>query len=242
MTLTLRGPFVTIEPTALGLQKRLGPRALADAEARAGLVREADILAALAGRHAPRLLSRDDEAPSFVMEVIRGRPLDAFVDVEIARACFAALASIHEASDAYGALGIVHGDVSPANVLVEDTARVVYLDFGLARFRGGAPPRDGAFRGTVGFVAPEIARGEPGTPESDVFALAASLLTAAMGRPLRRATGLHAAIVEAADEPIAVPDAPERVRPLVHALAPCLALDPRARPATARAVLEVLLC
>ena len=80
-----------------------------------------------------------------------------------------------------GALAVVHGDLSPANLLVDDEARVHVIDLGLASFRDAAAPTMGLLRGTVRYVAPEVARGEPATVQSDLFSLALTLLYAASG-------------------------------------------------------------
>ena len=84
--------------------------------------------------------------------------------------------------DASGPLSIVHADLSPANLALDDAgARAVLLDLELASWRGAPPPRDGAFRGTVAYCAPETARGEAPTVASDLFALAATFLHAVTG-------------------------------------------------------------
>jgi hypothetical protein len=68
------------------------------------------------------------------------------------------------------ALGVVHGDVSPANVLLEPSGRPVLADLGTARVVGHVP---GEPHGTPGFVAPEVEAGAAPTPASDVYAAGA---------------------------------------------------------------------
>src|SRR5262245_49180478 len=73
---------------------------------------------------------------------------------------------------------IVHGDVKPANLVVKRTGQVVLVDFGIARAAGIR-----SRQGTRGFVAPEIAAGEPTTPKQDVYGLAATAVTLLTGTP-----------------------------------------------------------
>lgn len=248
------------ELTAGGLalvEKRLTTREREVPEALAALRAEAALLGALAGRSTPRLVrvGEDAEGPFFHMERVAfptvaarleaaAGPLDLAWVERATRAAFAALAALHEAADAAGALGAVHADPSPGNLAVDDAgARAVLLDLGLAVWRD-APPRDGAFRGTAAYVAPEVARGELPTARSDLFSLAATLAHAALGEPARRTSdaSLGALIAMAAEEPVV--DA--RVAALAArgrghaALVACLAHAPEARPASAREVLAAI--
>ncbi|MGH8792676.1 MAG: protein kinase domain-containing protein [Stackebrandtia sp.] len=111
-----------------------------------------------------------------VMEFVPGRSLrdtltergaldvDATLDV-VAQAAQA----LHDAHRE----GIVHRDVKPGNLLLDETnGQVKVVDFGLARARGGAALTDaGMIMGSVAYVAPELLRGDAPTPTSDVYAL-----------------------------------------------------------------------
>jgi serine/threonine protein kinase len=107
-------------------------------------------------------------------------------------ATFGALERVHAAD-------VVHGDLSPDNLLVAaDGEAARLIDFGLASAADWPPLADGAFRGTLVYAAPEVARGEPFGAAADRFALAACLAHAALGAPPRE--GPDAAMLARAGE------------------------------------------
>ncbi len=235
------------KPAIVAVEKRLASRERAEAEARGRLCDEATLLRVLDGRMTPRLLASGEDGqgpwlrmaklafPTLAHRLASARaPLDPAWVARATRAAFEALAALHEACDDAGALAIVHADVSPANLAVDDAgAHAVLLDLELAAWRDG-PARDGAFRGTVGYCAPEIARAETPTVASDLFALAATMLHAATGVVPRDGPSLAAVLAAAAEEPLVV------TTPLSPALVACLAHEPALRPVSARAVLALL--
>ena len=85
--------------------------------------------------------------------------------------------------------GIVHRDVTPRNVLLDDEGGVRLIDFGIAApAESGGSGRREVF-GSPGHMPPEQLRGEPLGPETDVFAVGALLFEAWTGKPpFRRAT------------------------------------------------------
>lgn len=259
---------VTVARTGRGVvvvyEKRLSTRERAEPEATARLRGEAELLAALGGRVTPALVGtgEDERGPWLRTAKVlfptlaqrldeaarRGATaLDAAWIERAVRAAYAALAELHEAADSSGALQIVHADLSPANVAVDDAAaRVVIIDLDLATWRGGAV-RDGAFRGTVAYAAPEIARGEAPSPASDLFAMAATFLHAITGAPPRTGPSLPALLAAAAertlvDDLFGLAGAAELARrgPAHAAILRCLAHLPNERPASAREVLALL--
>ncbi len=252
---TVAAPLIVIE-------KRLAARERSEPEAALHLRSEIALLGLLGraeGGFVPRLVSsgEDERGPWLRTEKLAfptlahrldaaGGPLDPAWIERAARAAFGALAALHEASDADGPLGAVHADLSPANVAIDDAgSSAVLLDLALACWRN-APARDGAFRGTVAYAAPEVARGEPPTPASDLFALAATLLHAALGAPPRRGPSLAALIGAAADVPVLSLPLPVSSSELAArgpghaAIIACLAHEQRERPATAREVVSTL--
>jgi tRNA A-37 threonylcarbamoyl transferase component Bud32 len=129
----------------------------------------------------------EDGCPWIVMELVEAPNLDQLIEKEgplppakvadIARQLLDALSTAHNA-------GILHRDIKPSNVLLSDNGRVVLTDFGLAiSDRSARLTRSDSFMGSPAYVAPEVARGEKATPQSDLWSLGATLYTAVEGRP-----------------------------------------------------------
>ncbi|HEY1693056.1 MAG TPA: protein kinase [Polyangiaceae bacterium] len=235
------GAFEVEREGTLCVCKRLPPRAREEPWMRARLVAEGALLERLGGRGAPRHVGsgEDHAGPWIVMERVPWPSLDSRAGEEsrggptwpawLARAAIAAF----EALSAVHGAGVVHGDLSPANVLVDTgAAHAVLVDFDLAVGAGMPPLPPGPFRGTLRFAAPEAARGEPLDRRSDAFALAASLLFVASGEPPRPETTPAAMLLAAAErsiEPWARRAAATLEPAMGRALVACCAFDPRER-------------
>src|SRR5262249_39180157 len=103
-------------------------------------------------------------------ERLKRGPLTFGQAVRIARRVAEGLAAVH-------AWGIVHRDVTPANIMLLAQERIKLLDFGLAvRGRGGE-----VSAGTVGYAPPEQARGDAVDGRADVFSLACVLYECLVG-------------------------------------------------------------
>lgn len=226
--LSLGPAFVVIEVTrgdVRAIAKRPAPRLAEDSVARAMVAREARALRRIGGHGAPSLVAEGADAhgvylvASFVDGLALDDPSIAIAPRLLAARLFATIAGIH-------ARGVVHGDLSPANVFVHRDD-VVLVDFGLARI-DDEPEERGAFAGTLRYAAPELAReGRSATTRaSDVFTAAALLLERVTGLPCRPALPAAALLVHVAER--AVDGAP--LAAISPALASALADDPTRRP------------
>jgi serine/threonine-protein kinase len=201
--------------------KALAPHLAADDDFRERFLREARLSARLCHPNVVQIFDAgggDEEDPFLVMEyvdgetvadrLVRGRPFSADEVVALALDLSAGLAQAH-------ALGIVHRDVKPHNVLLTADGLAKLTDFGIARaLEDRGLTEIGTVLGTAPFMAPEQAAGHPVSPAADIFALGALLRYAASGS-LPPAVAL---LVEAASEqdPDARPTAAEFHERLSH--------------------------
>jgi serine/threonine-protein kinase len=147
------------------------------------------------------------------------------------------------ALDSAHARGVVHRDVKPANLLIADDETIRVSDFGIAR----AADQDtltavGSVLGSVGYMAPEQARGEPTSPASDRYALACVAFELLTGRrPFER----DSQAAEAAAHAQEAPSSAREIRPTLPArvdgvFAQALAKQPGERYATCAAFVSDL--
>lgn len=125
-------------------------------------------------------VGQQDGVYYFIMERIHGVTLAALIDrtgaLPIHQACYS-IAHAAKGLAAGHALGIVHRDVKPGNIMIDTHGRVKVTDFGLANVAGATGIKELADRtlGTPGWISPEAARGEPPTPASDIYSLGLTL-------------------------------------------------------------------
>ncbi len=229
--------------------KVLAPTLATSGSARRRFVRESRASAAVRDDHvvAIHAVEAQGALPYLVMEFIdgctlealvrRNGPLDAKEVLRIGIQAAHGLAAAHR-------LGLIHRDVKPANILLENgVQRVKLTDFGLARAADDASlTQSGFIAGTPLYMAPEQANGDPIDARTDLFSLGSVLYELCAGRPAFRAANTVAVIkrvCEDAPRPLREinPDIPESLSRLIGRL---LAKKPANRPASASDVAEQL--
>ena len=220
------GPYEVIAPLGAGAMgevykardtrlKRIVAIKVADQRFTARFQHEAEAVASL---NHPNICQLYDVGPDYlVMELVEGSRL-APVDhpgklLDLAVQIADGLAAAHEA-------GIIHRDLKPDNILIGRDGRIKILDFGLAKSteRAAAAPTDvtrtqsltspGTTVGTIDYMSPEQARGEPNlTPQSDQFSFGLVLYEMATGRrAFRRSSAPETMAAIIRDNPDPLPE------------------------------------
>ncbi|NUK05542.1 serine/threonine-protein kinase, partial [Streptomyces lunaelactis] len=165
-----------------------------------------------------------------VMELVASRSLEQLLvqdgplpPGEAARIGMGLVAALREVH----AVGVLHRDIKPGNVLLGAGGRVVLTDFGIAAIQDAAQLTvAGMLIGSPDYMAPERVGGHPGPP-SDLWSLGATLCAAVAGRsPFTRPTTLatlHAVLYEE-------PELPPEAGPLSELLTSLLLKNPAERP------------
>lgn len=228
--------------------------ALTDDDARARFHREALALATLSHPHIATLFDvGEHEGGSYlVMECVAGEPLSATLargPLPVAQA-LALGVEIADALEEAHEHGIVHRDLKPANVIVTSKGHAKVLDFGLAKLL--APSESASLRasltetkgavGTLLYMSPEQAVGEPIDARTDIWSLGVLLYESLAGAPPFRGSGtlgvLHAITASTPDSLHA--QRAEIPADVERAIARALAKDPSARYANAREMRDAL--
>ncbi|HEY4019606.1 MAG TPA: serine/threonine-protein kinase [Pseudonocardiaceae bacterium] len=162
-----------------------------EADTQARMLREARALAAVHHPNCVRVydIIEESDGLGIVMEYIDGQPLSDIVggngpldDVAAARlwaTMAGALADAHLKR-------VLHRDVKPANILLDNTGVAHLIDFGIAKAKGDVTlTAAGMMMGTPDFLAPETAETGLSTPASDAWQLAATVSYALTGQPPR---------------------------------------------------------
>ncbi len=183
--------------------------------------------------------------PYLVMECLPGHSLHDEMHqsaisearaTEIARDVLAGLAAAHE-------LGIVHRDITPANILLTDDGRAKIADFGIAKSTEGMSlTMVGQVLGTPAYLPPERLQGEEATPSTDVYALGVVLYEALTGeKTFSGSTPVAVAtqVMTTTPEPLSL-RRPDIDPNFAAAIDQAMARDPAVRPPTAAAMLDRL--
>jgi predicted ATPase len=191
-------------------------------------------------------LGQDGSTHYIAMELVEGETIRALLRsgslpmrtvLEIAVQVAEGLTKAHEA-------GIAHRDLKPENLMVSRDGFVKILDFGLSKLVSAQGESDcgttltlaGMILGTVGYMSPEQAAGQPVDFRADQFSLGLVLYEMVAGkRAFQRGTAVETQAAILLEQPAAVgmhnPDAPA---PLCWAIERCLAKDPDKRYASTR--------
>jgi serine/threonine protein kinase len=171
-------------------------------------------------------------APYLVMEYVVGQTLEQHIAAKKTEpqqaygwgaALARALAYAHEQ-------GIVHGDVKPANIMINQDGRVMLTDFGIARFAAHMS-QVGSLRGTPAYLSPEQIVGNPTDGRSDLFSLGIVLYQLATGQRPFQSDSLEAVCAQILKATITPPT---KVNPMLPRafdgiVARCLARNPKDR-------------
>ncbi len=230
--------------------KVLAPQLATSGVARKRFLREAKAAAAVSHDHIVTIHAVDEAngLPYLVMQYVAGLSLQDRLDREgpigdlaevlrIGMQTASGLAAAH-------AHGIVHRDVKPGNILLEEgVGRVKLTDFGLARAMDDASlTQSGFVAGSPLYMAPEQARGEGLDHRADLFSLGSVLYTMCTGRPPFRAANTLAVLRRVCDDvarPIREtnPEIPDWLAAAVEKL---MAKEPGDRFQSADEVVELL--
>jgi serine/threonine-protein kinase len=180
------------------------------------------------------------------MRLIAGRTLSEIVTedgplpirdaVRIAEQMAAAIDAIH-------ARDLIHRDIKPLNIMIEQgTGRAVLLDLGVARDLGSAGVTASVIVGTPAYMAPEqLLEGGEVSPRTDVYQLGATVYALLAGRPPYEGTSMQ--VLRAIEErpPYDLHEArPDLPAALAAAVSAAMAHDPAERPASGRAFAALL--
>jgi serine/threonine-protein kinase len=242
--------------------KTVIPRLSQDAEVAGMFVREARILSNL--QH-PGIVGVMDfgevkGAHVMVLEYVHGfhlgqwmrylgfcrRRMDLDYALFIAAHVLDALHYAHQLKRPDGTLlGIVHRDVSPANVLIDLEGRIKLHDFGIARMaeeNAEYKTEIGTFKGTYHFAAPETFQGQPATPQSDLYSCALVLHQMLTGANPQKGTSSKETLYRVLNEipPLVSTQRPGVPEVVDAAVARALKKDPAERFPSAGAFAEAL--
>jgi eukaryotic-like serine/threonine-protein kinase len=179
-----------------------------------------------------------------VMEYVPGGDLKDLIDRrgalsggDVARLSevAAGLAHAHER-------GVIHRDIKPHNILLDENGRPKLTDFGVARALDAThATRTGSYLGTALYSPPEQLRGDGVTPKSDVYSLGVTLYHAATGQPPFVGAPIEIASQHVSKVPSPPRELNDAVSPSLEALIlDCMNKDPDARPTADEVRLRLL--
>jgi serine/threonine-protein kinase len=227
--------------------KVLHQRFAEDAEFVERFRREASSAAALSHPNVVAVFDRGEWEGSYyiAMEYLPGRSLKELIREQGALAPLSAIditSQVLEAARFAHRRGVVHRDIKPLNVIVDDEGRVKVTDFGIARAGASEITQTGSILGTAQYLSPEQAQGHAVGPQSDLYAIGILLYELLTGHVPFDAESVVAIALKQVGETAPVPSSVNpMVTPELDAIvARALAKDPAARYADADEFLAAL--
>ncbi len=185
-----------------------------------------------------------EDRPYLVMECVPGGALaDLTGEPMLPERAAEIVAGAARGAGAAHALGLVHRDVKPANILLDDSGEPKLADFGIASSAlSERLTATGTAIGSPHYISPEQASGRPVTAASDVYSLGAVLFELLTGRPPFEGDNVTAIAIAHVEQTAVPPSAlvdgvPGHLDEIVLA---CLAKDPAQRPADGAVLAETL--
>lgn len=180
-------------------------------------------------------LAEADGIKFITMEYVEGEDLRSVISekhklsaeeaVEIIRQACHALEAAHS-------VGVIHRDLKPQNMMRDKSGRILVMDFGLARtLEGGGMTQTGALVGTLDYMSPEQALGQPLDPRSDIFTLGLIFFELLAGkRPFVAESALASLIKRTRERAVPLSDYDKSIpRALSGIVSKCLEQDPKLR-------------
>lgn len=235
---------------------------LTSEETRAFFEREARIMARLRHQNVVGIqdFQKDEGGYCMVLEYVRGltladllrfhrlrqERLPTYAVAAIVEQVLAGLAHAHGLMDGDGrATPVIHRDVSPSNVMIDDQGLVKLMDFGVAKLMSDDTDfesRVGILKGKLAYMAPEVLQGQPPSPAGDVYSVGVMYRQMWLGRNELVGTTEAETLANAAHPEFTplvelVPGVPPGLAEVADR---AVAVDPEARYRDAQAMLEAL--
>ena len=148
--------------------------------------REAEAAASLSHPNIVAVFDRGDIEGTYyiAMQLLEGRPLKELIDQGLTpEQSVALIRQVLEAAGYAHRHGVVHRDLKPHNVIVDEEGKATVTDFGIARAGASEITQAGSVMGTPHYLSPEQAQGQAVTAVSDLYSIGVMLYEALAGRP-----------------------------------------------------------
>lgn len=182
---TVRDRIATTAYSEVFIAKRdrtvVALKAPRNALGREALLRESSLYAGLDHPGLPKLVDAETRGDWLALEYVPGLRLVDWSSEQPLEQVLRVMADLLDAVAYLHEQGVIHGDITPSNVLVTEGERPILLDLGLAGTSDTRPPEQ--LRGSLGFLAPEILQGEAISRASDLYAFGAVAYAAMCGQP-----------------------------------------------------------